>query len=292
MDRAPCIRREGAPEPESAMRWIEALRDPAAPLPATMVVVAHPDDETVGAGAQLARLREALFVYLTDGAPPDGEDARRHGLSIEGYRELRGRERAAVLGSCGIGGDRISDLGCPDQQAARHLPLLTMRLARLLRFHRPGIVLTQPYEGGHPDHDATAFAVHAAVAWLRSRDPERNAPELVEMTGYHRGAAGQWQSEVFLPRSGTDHSMASLPLDEAGRRRKRALLDGFASQRETLMQFPLAVERFRRAPAYDFHSPPHEGPLFYEQHPWGMTGERFRALAANAMKRLGLEGAL
>ena len=272
------------------MRWIEALRDPAAPLPATLVVVAHPDDETVGAGAQLARLRDALFIYATDGAPPDGEDARRHGLTVEAYRALRRHELEAVLARCGIGRDRIRRLGCPDQQAARCLPLLAMRLARLFRLHHPEVVLTQAYEGGHPDHDATAFAVHAAAAWLRTRDG--HAPGIVEMTGYHRGAAGQWECEVFLPQAEPDPSMATLTLDEEGRRRKRALLDGFASQRETLMQFPLAVERFRRAPAYDFRRPPHGGALAYEQHPWGITGAQFRSLAADAMARLGLEGAL
>lgn len=272
------------------MRWIEALRDPTAPLPATMVVVAHPDDETVGAGLQLARLREARFVYLTDGAPLDGHDARRLGLTVDAYRALRRRELDALLACCGIAGDRVHPLGCPDQQAARRLPLLVMCLVRLFRLHRPEVVLTQAYEGGHPDHDATAFAVHAAAAWLRAR--RHTAPAIVEMTCYHRGPAGEWRSEAFLPQAEAGASMTSLPLDEAQRRRKHELLGAFASQRETLAPFPLRFERFRRAPAYDFRRPPHEGTLFYEQHPWGMTGPQFRSLAGAAMARLGLEGAL
>ena len=39
-------------------------------------------------------------------------------------------------------------------------------LARVLRPLLAGtrVVVTHAYEGGHPDHDAVAFAVHAAVA--------------------------------------------------------------------------------------------------------------------------------
>ncbi|MBV9250682.1 MAG: hypothetical protein JO227_15715, partial [Acetobacteraceae bacterium] len=35
------------------------------------VVVAHPDDETVGAGASLRLFRDLTLVHVTDGAPRD-----------------------------------------------------------------------------------------------------------------------------------------------------------------------------------------------------------------------------
>jgi hypothetical protein len=44
-----------------------------------MIVVAHPDDETIGMGAQLCRFRDALLLQVTDGAPRDGHDAAAHG---------------------------------------------------------------------------------------------------------------------------------------------------------------------------------------------------------------------
>ena len=39
--------------------------------------------------------------------------------------------------------------------------------------------------------------------------------------------------------------------------------------------FPIAIERFRPAPDYDFTQPPHEGRLFYENYDWGMTSGCF-----------------
>ena len=46
-----------------------------------MIVVAHPDDETIALGGQINRLRDALLLHVTDGAPRDGEDARHHGFA-------------------------------------------------------------------------------------------------------------------------------------------------------------------------------------------------------------------
>ena len=48
------------------------------------------------------------------------------------------------------------------------------------------------------------------------------------------------------------------------------------------------VEPLRIAPDYRFRHPPHVGTLFYENFPWGMTGERFRSLAGCALDALGV----
>jgi N-acetylglucosamine malate deacetylase 2 len=67
-----------------------------------------------------------------------------------------------VLGACGIAPDRIRMLGYTDQEAALHLAEIARTLARLFVEERIEAVLTHPYEGGHPDHDASAFCVRAS----------------------------------------------------------------------------------------------------------------------------------
>ncbi len=269
-----------------AARALERLADPHAALPPTLVAVAHPDDEVVGAGSLLPRLREAWFAYATDGAPRDGADAARHGLSVADYRALRRRERLAAFAASSIAAPRILELGCADQQAPHHLAGLAWQLAGLCDVHAIDLVLTHPYEGGHPDHDATAFAVQAASALLRRAG--RPAPVVLEMASYHAAPDGRLQAGAFLPHAGAGPALA-LPLDAAARARKQALLDCHASQRETLAQFPLAAERLRAAPAYDLLAPPHAGALLYERMGWGgWQGGRFRALAAAACTALGL----
>jgi LmbE family N-acetylglucosaminyl deacetylase len=267
---------------------IAALRAPAAlPIPATLVVLAHPDDETVGAGSRLSRLQRARFIYVTDGSPRNGRDAARQGLSAASYARLRRHELETVLAQSGIAGHQIFNFGCPDQEAATILAKLARRFAKLFTLGRAEAVLTHPYEGGHPDHDATAFGVHAAAAWLHGRGAL--PPCIVEMSSYHQGAEGL-RPGSFLPAA--DIPVTTVALTPEEQQRKRELFACFASQRETLQYFPLAAESFRVAPAYDFTQPPHAGPLFYEGQPWGMTGAQFRLNAAQAMAELELEGML
>jgi len=259
---------------------------PLPPLPRTMMVMAHPDDETVGAGARLPRLRDARFVCVTDGAPRNGEDASRQALTPAEYARTRRFELQTVLVKCGIPLHQLEWLDCPDQQASLQLGVLARRLSERMAHERTEVVLTQPYEGGHPDHDATAFAVHAAVALLARRGA---APAIVEMASYHRGADGM-RTCSFLPPSGEGVVQVALSPEE--QRFKADLIAAFVTQSETLKVFPLAAECFRPAPRYDFRAPPHPGTLHYERYAWGMEGRRFRELASEAMLELGLEGTL
>ena len=254
----------------------------AEPAPATMIVVAHPDDETIGAGAQLARLGALTLVHLTDGAPRDPWFHRQAGVAGRAaYARLRAAELERALATGGVAAERVA-LGACDQEAALALCELTEALTALLHRRRPAFVLTHPYEGGHPDHDAAAFVVAHAVA--RAGPPR---PAIVEMAFYHE-AAGVLVTGRFLP-GGPPATRATLT--PPARARKQAMLDAFASQRAVLGRFPLDAEAFRPAPVYDFSVPPHPGPLHYERFGWPLGGARFRALAAEAAARLSRAGA-
>src|SRR4051794_28975433 len=103
-----------------------------------VIVVAHPDDETIGIGAQLDRFDDALLVHITDGAPRDGHDARNYGFAaIADYAAARRRELEAALRAGAAARLRRLDLGIPDKEAWWDLAGLARRLAELLRTEKP-----------------------------------------------------------------------------------------------------------------------------------------------------------
>lgn len=249
------------------------------------VVVAHPDDETVGAGSRLTQFRDSLFVYTTDGAPRNPRDSRAAGFrGREEYAAARRTELESALATANIEARQIRVLPFADQDASRHMVEITHTLVTLLEQFRPELILTHPYEGGHPDHDATAFAVNATCELLRRRAGD--APPIVEMTSYHNGPQGIRTGE-FLPGS-SDATIMTIELTHEECRFKQSLIDQYRTQRETLRWFPVGVERFRIAPAYDFTKGAHEGRLFYEQFDWGMSRTQWEELARGTLKRLGL----
>lgn len=268
-------------------RWIENLLAGRAEG-SVAIVAAHPDDETIGAGGSLPRFGEATLLHLTDGAPRDGRDAAAAGFETrEAYAAARRREMIAAVALAGIPIERCIEVGQVDQEASLHLDRLACRLADWIGETRPDFILTHPYEGGHPDHDAAAFAVHAARRLLaREGWP---APNVAEFTSYHL-RDGVFAAGVFLPAEGFEES--AVPLSEAERELKARMFACFATQRQVLSAFRIETERFRPAPAYDFTRPPHPGPLHYESFDWGMTGARWRGLAGEALRTLGLEGPL
>lgn len=234
-----------------------------------LVVVAHPDDETVGAGALLSRLEDVWIIHATDGAPRDPRfRARSFSGSREEYARARRAELEAALDLVGIGSDRLRCLGIADQEAVFAIPRMIEEIRRAIHEIEPGAVLTLAYEGGHPDHDAVAVAVRRAAEGIG----------IFEMPLYHAEPGSERMIvQEFLP----DPPGILLPLTARERDLKRRMIEAFATQRETLRAFlPPQDEQFRPAPVCDFSRPPHEGRLQYEIWEFPISGERWREAAA------------
>jgi N-acetylglucosamine malate deacetylase 2 len=268
---------------DAARLWLRRLEAHAEGIGQDLlIVVAHSDDEVVGIGGQLDRLCGLRLVHVTDSAPRNLLDA--HAVGFDGrqdYAAARRQELLAALRLAAIEATQADQLDIPDQEASFRLIELARILAAKFDALRPEVVLTHAYEGGHPDHDAAAFAVHAACALVERGGGQ--APAIVEITGYHMATGTVVKSE-FMGFPGSP--VTTLALGEHERALKQRLIECFATQSRLLADFRIDVERFRPAPAYDFTRPPHAGRLFYEHFDWGVDGARWRALAVEALATL------
>lgn len=246
------------------------------------VVVAHPDDETLGVGARMACLRNFTLIHLTDGAPrtrseSPAEDAMRRAT----LAAVRARELAGALGVLQATPNNAIAYAYPDQESILHLPAIVTRLRDDLADIR--FVLTHPYEHGHPDHDTAALAVRLACTLLTKASI--TPPAMIEFPSYHARAHGACFGRFWPDRR--QHALTAI-LDRRERARKACALACFASQREMLENFPIGVERFRRAPDYDFSKPAPPSRAWYDDLHWPIDSHAWRQLAMRGMREIGV----
>jgi LmbE family N-acetylglucosaminyl deacetylase len=222
-----------------------------------------------------------MLVHITDGSPLDLRYARAVGFrSREQYALTRRTELYDALALAGVNPRQCLQLSIADRQAYRFLPGLIACLFGIARTIQPTLLLSPPYEGGHPDHDAAAFAAAA----IRRRFGMLHR----EYRLYHCRPDGSLETQEFLQgrkNAKADRSVEIVTLSPAERDFKAEMLRAFRTQSETLQQFQIADERFRRAPEYDFSRPPHNGPLTYERWNLGVSGVDWRRYACASLAR-------
>jgi N-acetylglucosamine malate deacetylase 2 len=251
-----------------------------------LFLAAHPDDETIGASAALNRLSDVTVAYLTDGAPRDPRFRSPHVTgSRDSYACVRAEEAVSALATAGIPAERIVFLGGVDQESISEASLLLKRFLELIRGSRPSVVITHPYEGGHPDHDAAALIARLAAEIASQQGLA--ALGLLEMTSYHL-QDGKRVSGEFLPSASlAQEASITLKLTSEERAIKARMLGSYVSQWHILSGFPLEPERLRVAPTYDFSQPPHPGQLWYEYLNWPLTGVLWREAALRVLEQHG-----
>lgn len=236
-----------------------------------VVVIAHPDDEAISLGSALSLFQDVTVVQVTDGgvdipriwagAGVDSRDSHVAFRRAERARAWRAAKWTHPLRECGI----------PDRQAHMEVQRVIGRL--LLMLPSADAVFTHTYEGGHPDHDACAFAVQTACDRLGSQAPER-----VEFTSYH------WNQRRVMGRFYADTSRPEVWAQVSGKRlqRKQRAIAAYASQRQILRWFPPEREGYRLAPRYDFTQAPPPPGCLYERRGLPVTSAEWRAAIARA----------
>ncbi|HZZ98077.1 MAG TPA: PIG-L family deacetylase [Jatrophihabitantaceae bacterium] len=206
--------------------WTEQLDQlPHLPLPCAgdvvVVVAAHPDDESLGAGGLItaaaaagARLR---LIVATDGEASHPRSPTHSPVQLAGIRRAELRRAAAALGPT----LEPIFLGLPDSSLTDDHTRLVDRLAPHLV---DATVVVSPWTGDrHPDHEACATAVAAVLAG--------------------RSGLAHWQYPIWAWHWGT-HSdlpwsrMARVRLDETALAAKRAAIAAHVSQHCALSDAP------------------------------------------------------
>lgn len=192
---------------------------PPAELPESrnrlVVVGAHPDDETLGAGglihttARTGRRVEVVTATAGEGSHPHSSAHPRKRLADVRRSELR----AAIAELCPDAMIRCLDF--PDGEVAAHVGELVDMLVEAIGTDGSDVVLCAPWRGdGHPDHEAAGRAAAIAAA--------RTDALLLEYPVW----LWHWGGPADLP---VVHA-SRLPLEKAARDAKRAAVAAHASQ--------------------------------------------------------------
>ncbi|HEY4275058.1 MAG TPA: PIG-L family deacetylase [Rhizomicrobium sp.] len=267
------------PRPPRTAPTLEGLADCA-----VLVVMAHPDDEAIAAGALMARVPRLGVVCITDGAPRTGSWVREAGF--DNWMDYAGARRLEAEAALALLQREIApfrNLGIGDQEAALHLAPAARFLARAMQTGFTHVI-THAYEGGHPDHDSTAFCVHAAAALIAKSGA--TPPAIVEAPLYN-APNGRFQHSKFLPHddAGPETVFALSPVQQDS---KRQMFACHVTQAEVFAPFDVTAERFRLAPRYHFLAPPDRGDVGYNQYMGAFTGMVWRRHAGQALRELGL----
>lgn len=188
---------------------VELAADRSAHL---LVVVAHPDDETLAMGATLAACSAAgaavsLLVLTCGEAAFDHVGERPVGLGARRRSEL-------LMAAEQLGAGRVSCLGLPDARLGDHADEALHAARTVTATIEPTRVLTTWHGDPHPDHQAAA-GVAAALAG-------QHGVPLTEMALW----APHWTDPAELGGAG----LVLLEHDESARRSRFGALSCYGSQ--------------------------------------------------------------
>lgn len=210
----------------AAERWRSTRQLDLADVERLLVVAAHPDDESLGAGGLLARASErgiSVRVVIASDGEGSHPDSPTH--APERLTEIRRREAldaAALLG----GSIEVEQLGLPDGGLQERESELRGHLdAVLAELGGPGTLVVAPWrEDGHPDHEAAGRAAAYAAATAGARMLEY--PIWLWHWAAPDAAVVPWERLV------------RLHLSDSQRGRKRAAILAHASQCRPLSAAP------------------------------------------------------
>jgi LmbE family N-acetylglucosaminyl deacetylase/glycosyltransferase involved in cell wall biosynthesis len=171
-----------------------------------LVLAAHPDDESFGAGGTLALSAgkaEAIRIWIaTDGTGQEG-------VAPEGAGEYGARRRGeATRAAAALGLEAPRFAGLPDRSLSGEPRVLEAAIREELSDFRPDLVLCPSPSEIHPDHRALARVLFEEVAASRAGDPDHDRFRFLRIAFYEL-------SHPILPNALVDIASVAEKKDEA-----------------------------------------------------------------------------
>jgi N-acetylglucosamine malate deacetylase 2 len=212
-----------------------------------LLLVAHPDDESIACAGLLQRAAHALVLFAVDGAPPHYNFEKRFG-SLEKYSDRRFQEARAALSF--VPGCSLRRVTKPDgsyfvdQHLFLELPAAFASLLPIAREFSPDLIVSHAFEGGHLDHDACHVLAKQAGVALRV--------SALEFPLYWKSAEGRDCFQRFREARANETVLQLSPKELATKQR---MLAEYKSQQGITRVFQPEVERFRPMAQEDYRTP-------------------------------------
>jgi LmbE family N-acetylglucosaminyl deacetylase len=176
------------PVPNLTPAWLDPLT-----LGPTLVVAPHPDDESLGCGGTIARLRQA-GVPVSVLTVSDGTQSHPNSVSYpaDRLRQTREAEMIEALAVLGVGVDAVTFLRQPDARVPTpeqpDFERVVCEVVSLLKKIDPTTVLLPWRRDPHRDHRATWQILNAALS--RVKKPPRRLEYIVWL--WERADPADW----------------------------------------------------------------------------------------------------
>lgn len=209
-----------------------------------LVFAAHQDDEVLGLGLTLVKHRShgdrVTVVFTTNGAGGNWKESNEAKRAVSA---VRFREACEALAVISIEPAEIVCLGFPDGGLHRYIPEASADIATLIRAIVPHTIYVHAMEGGHVDHDVTAFVVQEVCGRLLIEPVFEWAEYNSEALGGQPISDARFASDPYVP----NFECAPTPFEKSEFTSKQEMLSKYASQAVSIRYYPFRNEILRKA---------------------------------------------